>query len=715
MMDYMLELKEISKIYKKDKKKITALDNINFKFNNNGFYFINGKSGSGKSTLLNLIAKLEKPTTGEIKYSQNINISVVFQNDNLIGNFTVFDNLNLVSDDVNKINELLIKFQIADKRDIKVKYLSGGEQQRVAIIRSIIKDSNVLLFDEATANLDEEVSIQILDLIKEISNDRLVIFISHNYNLLSKYADVIIKLNKGKIVDVINNNDLSNDIDVINYKNNKSFSFKLILKYSLDLLLSRKVINIISIIILTFMLSALTVTLQFALYDDTKTILDSLENTNYIYLPIESVNQERTVLKGNVLASQAENEKVLPYLEVNSNDFYHNIYINDDIKEEIKGDSNKLVISSFLANYYFGDEEPIGKKISFNILNSSFTTSQIDLEVSGVFEVDYDKNMISDIENVNKNDISLKYGISYANVNYLTELIFNNGINLNGNVLLYDFGSNIKNYLLTKTTIYKDNNSILKNYNDVIIDSSYPTLSNILEITDLNQYPDYKFYNDSINLYDLTKEFKIVEEKDNINGFIVSDKLYNDIVSNYLYNLVSGLVISNNNINASRINLLKENSVTFNVEEYLLVYHFGNNLINSFGASVLTITFVLLIITICFNLYSTLNIYSKKEKEILILKSLNISRIKIIVPFLIMNLFIFILSFIISIPISNAILDSLANLMLNNIDYRIDLLYLNFNILMITIGIGLIFIILAIIMPFIKIMKKEINLGIKNA
>ena len=714
-MDYMLELKEISKIYKKDKKKITALDNINFKFNNNGFYFINGKSGSGKSTLLNLIAKLEKPTTGEIKYSQNINISVVFQNDNLIGNFTVFDNLNLVSDDVNKINELLIKFQIADKRDIKVKYLSGGEQQRVAIIRSIIKDSNVLLFDEATANLDEEVSIQILDLIKEISNDRLVIFISHNYNLLSKYADVIIKLNKGKIVDVINNNDLSNDIDVINYKNNKSFSFKLILKYSLDLLLSRKVINIISIIILTFMLSALTVTLQFALYDDTKTILDSLENTNYIYLPIESVNQERTVLKGNVLASQAENEKVLPYLEVNSNDFYHNIYINDDIKEEIKGDSNKLVISSFLANYYFGDEEPIGKKISFNILNSSFTTSQIDLEVSGVFEVDYDKNMISDIENVNKNDISLKYGISYANVNYLTELIFNNGINLNGNVLLYDFGSNIKNYLLTKTTIYKDNNSILKNYNDVIIDSSYPTLSNILEITDLNQYPDYKFYNDSINLYDLTKEFKIVEEKDNINGFIVSDKLYNDIVSNYLYNLVSGLVISNNNINASRINLLKENSVTFNVEEYLLVYHFGNNLINSFGASVLTITFVLLIITICFNLYSTLNIYSKKEKEILILKSLNISRIKIIVPFLIMNLFIFILSFIISIPISNAILDSLANLMLNNIDYRIDLLYLNFNILMITIGIGLIFIILAIIMPFIKIMKKEINLGIKNA
>ena len=711
----MLELKEISKIYKKDKKKITALDNINFKFNNNGFYFINGKSGSGKSTLLNLIAKLEKPTTGEIKYSQNINISVVFQNDNLIGNFTVFDNLNLVSDDVNKINELLIKFQIADKRDIKVKYLSGGEQQRVAIIRSIIKDSNVLLFDEATANLDEEVSIQILDLIKEISNDRLVVFISHNYNLLSKYADVIIKLDKGKIVDVINNNDLSNDIDVINYKNNKSFSFKLILKYSLDLLLSRKVINIISIIILTFMLSALTVTLQFALYDDTKTILDSLENTNYIYLPIESVNQERTVLKGNVLASQAENEKVLPYLEVNSNDFYHNIYINDDIKEEIKGDSNKLVISSFLANYYFGDEEPIGKKISFNILNSSFTTSHIDLEVSGVFEVDYDKNMISDIENVNKNDISLKYGISYANVNYLTELIFNNGINLNGNVLLYDFGSNIKNYLLTKTTIYKDNNSILKNYNDVIIDSSYPTLSNILEITDLNQYPDYKFYNDSINLYDLTKEFKIVEEKDNINGFIVSDKLYNDIVSNYLYNLVSGLVISNNNINASRINLLKENSVTFNVEEYLLVYHFGNNLINSFGASVLTITFVLLIITICFNLYSTLNIYSKKEKEILILKSLNISRIKIIVPFLIMNLFIFILSFIISIPISNAILDSLANLMLNNIDYRIDLLYLNFNILMITIGIGLIFIILAIIMPFIKIMKKEINLGIKNA
>lgn len=716
----MIELTNISKVYN---KKIVALNNINFEFSNNGFYFISGKSGSGKSTLLNIIAKLEKATTGEIKYLANVNIGMVFQSDNLINDFTVLENLVLVSDDINKINELLIRFNMTDKKDIKAKYLSGGEKQRIAIIRNIISGCNVLLFDEATANLDEDIAIEILDLIKDLAKEKLIIFVSHNYSLLSKYADVIIELEKGKIVNVNNIAELKNNTNDFKVVERKVFNIKLILKYSLKLLMSKKITNILYIIVLTIMLTAISIAAQFVFYNDTSTIIKDLDNNNYIYLPVKSTNSERNILKGNDLANNINVvRKSIPYIEVYNNSISHFIYIVDGPNVDINGTKDKLVISSFLAKYYFDNEDPIGKKIKVSLSNTASIMGEVELEVSGTFEVSFTDDFLNnsklenDFLNNNYNDINLYYGTSYANKNYLNEILFSNGIKVGGNFILGDLGLSLHDYLSSGINIYKDSkfNLSLNNYNDVIVGSQYDYLLNSkVDIKDLKSYPNYNNYNDYLNFYDLTNEINIVDTKDDINGIIVSSALYNDIINDYFNYLISGIAIYNDNLSATAINELKANNITFNIDKYLIVYHFTDNITNSFGTSIIGITLILLILTISFILFSSLNLYSKKEKEILILKSLNISKIRIITPFLIMNGVIYIISFVISIPCAHFILSYLNDFLLHSDIFT--LLYLKVSVLIVSFIIGLIFILIAVITPFIRIMKKEINIGLKSA
>ena len=717
----MIELTNISKVYN---KKIVALNNINFEFSNNGFYFISGKSGSGKSTLLNIIAKLEKATTGEIKYLANVNIGMVFQSDNLINDFTVLENLVLVSDDINKINELLIRFNMTDKKDIKAKYLSGGEKQRIAIIRNIISGCNVLLFDEATANLDEDIAIEILDLIKDLAKEKLIIFVSHNYSLLSKYADVIIELEKGKIVNVNNIAESKNNTNDFKVVERKVFNIKLILKYSLKLLMSKKITNILYIIVLTIMLTAISIAAQFVFYNDTSTIIKDLDNNNYIYLPVKSTNSERNILKGNDLANNINVvRKSIPYIEVYNNSISHFIYIVDDPNVDINGTKDKLVISSFLAKYYFDNEDPIGKKIKVSLSNTASIMGEVELEVSGTFEVNFTEDdflnnskLENDFLNNNYNDINLYYGTSYANKNYLNEILFSNGIKVGGNFILGDLGLSLHDYLSSGINIYKDSkfNLSLNNYNDVIVGSQYNYLLNSkVDIKDLKSYPNYNNYNDYLNFYDLTNEINIVDTKDDINGIIVSSALYNDIINNYFNYLISGIAIYNDNLSATAINELKANNITFNIDKYLIVYHFTDNITNSFGTSIIGITLILLILTISFILFSSLNLYSKKEKEILILKALNTSKIRIITPFLIMNGLIYIISFVISIPCAHFILRYLNDFLLHSDIFT--LLYLKVSVLIVSFIIGLIFILIAVITPFIRIMKKEINIGLKSA
>lgn len=218
----MFNIKDLSKIYNsKNKEEVKALDNINLSFDNQGLVFILGPSGCGKTTLLNLLGGIDIPTSGIIELNgnkisnteegldiyRNLYIGFVFQDFNLIDNMSIFDNLSLVCFDIpederrEKISCYLNKVGLKGYEKRYPKELSGGQIQRVAIARALLKDSLVLLADEPTGNLNHAMSIGIFDLFKEISKEKLVIVVSHNEELANNYADRIIKLRDGNIIE----------------------------------------------------------------------------------------------------------------------------------------------------------------------------------------------------------------------------------------------------------------------------------------------------------------------------------------------------------------------------------------------------------------------------------------------------------------------------------------------------------------------------------
>ena len=219
----MLELKNITKTYITDSFKQTALDNVSINFRKNEFASILGPSGSGKTTFLNIIGGLDHYDTGNLiinetstkKYTdrdwdtfRNHRIGFVFQNYNLINHQTVLSNVELaltlsgVSKKLRrgKAKKALKQVDLEKHINKKPSQLSGGQMQRVAIARALVNDPDILLADEPTGALDSETSIQIMNILKDIAKNKLVIMVTHNAELANSYSTRIIKLKDGKII-----------------------------------------------------------------------------------------------------------------------------------------------------------------------------------------------------------------------------------------------------------------------------------------------------------------------------------------------------------------------------------------------------------------------------------------------------------------------------------------------------------------------------------
>ena len=219
----MLELKNITKTYITDSFKQTALDNVSINFRKNEFASILGPSGSGKTSFLNIIGGLDHYDTGNLiinetstkKYTdrdwdtfRNHRIGFVFQNYNLINHQTVLSNVELaltlsgVSKKLRrgKAKKALKQVDLEKHINKKPSQLSGGQMQRVAIARALVNDPDILLADEPTGALDSETSIQIMNILKDIAKNKLVIMVTHNAELANSYSTRIIKLKDGKII-----------------------------------------------------------------------------------------------------------------------------------------------------------------------------------------------------------------------------------------------------------------------------------------------------------------------------------------------------------------------------------------------------------------------------------------------------------------------------------------------------------------------------------
>ena len=263
----MLELKKVTKTYEVAGLKQKALDKVDIAFRNNEFVSILGQSGSGKTTMLNIIGGLDQYTSGDLiingvstkKYTdrdwdtyRNHRVGFVFQSYNLIPHQTALQNVELAltlsgigkEERRKRAKAVLKKVGLEKHINKKPSQMSGGQMQRIAIARALINDPDILLADEPTGALDSETSVQVMELLKQIAEDKLVIMVTHNPDLAYEYSTRIVKLLDGEIIDDSDPyiEEKEKEDEVVSKKKNKktSMNFLTALSLSLNNLMTKK-------------------------------------------------------------------------------------------------------------------------------------------------------------------------------------------------------------------------------------------------------------------------------------------------------------------------------------------------------------------------------------------------------------------------------------------------------------------------------------------
>ena len=411
----MIELKEISKIYRSKKSvDTTALKNVSLTLADKGMVFILGKSGSGKSTLLNLLGGLDKPSSGEIFIQgksmkdfterdldgyRNSFVGFVFQEFNLLEDYNVYENIELAlalqqkEDENHLISQLLTSLDLEGLEKRRINELSGGQKQRVAIARALVKQPKLLLCDEPTGNLDQKSGQEIFNILKEISQQNLVVVVSHDEESARKYADRILTIVDGEI--------LSDTGEQWQSENKGSFTlqdahipFSYIFRMALHNLKLKPFKLVITVLLLIFSLILMNYTLNILFMNADDLAFEAItRNQHYIFEIYKMKYEQATDFYGYTLYSadsQTIDEEDLAYLKTIANTTYHkgyfiydsyqninfsygeadtyytklNVYPNitafieledDTVFEHLMGRSprasNELVISEYLADY----------------------------------------------------------------------------------------------------------------------------------------------------------------------------------------------------------------------------------------------------------------------------------------------------------------------------------------------------------------------------
>ena len=254
----MLQLQHISKVYHTGDQEFHALKDISIRFRENEFVSILGQSGSGKTTLLNIIGGLDQYTSGDLLIQgkstkqfkdrdwdsyRNHTIGFVFQSYNLIGHQTALSNVEIAmtlsgvskAERKKRAIEALERVGLKDHLYKKPSQMSGGQMQRIAIARALVNDPKVVLADEPTGALDSETSVQIMDLLKDIAKERLVIMVTHNPELAQKYSTRIVQVLDGNILSDSNPcepTDETKQVDIQFTKTKMSFITALVLSFN---------------------------------------------------------------------------------------------------------------------------------------------------------------------------------------------------------------------------------------------------------------------------------------------------------------------------------------------------------------------------------------------------------------------------------------------------------------------------------------------------
>ena len=342
----MLEIKNITKVYKTGTFIQRALDDVTINFRDNEFVSILGPSGSGKTTLLNIIGGLDQYTSGDLKINdistkkykdkdwdryRNHKVGFIFQNYNLITHQNILSNveLALTLSGISKKNrrkraiEALEKVGLKDHINKKPNQLSGGQMQRVAIARALVNNPSIILADEPTGALDTKTSEQIMNLLSEIAKDKLVIMVTHNPDLAEAYSTRIVRVKDGKVTDDSNPYDGS-----LRYKDKAkekktNMSFFTALMLSLNNLMTKKGRTILTAF--AGSIGIIGISLILSLSNGVQTYIDNVQEDTLTSYPL-TIERE-SVDFTNMVAIMEENNNVKKHKKdaIYSNDIMHDM------------------------------------------------------------------------------------------------------------------------------------------------------------------------------------------------------------------------------------------------------------------------------------------------------------------------------------------------------------------------------------------------------
>lgn len=504
----MLELINVTKIYSSKK----VLDGINLCFRDNGLYAIVGKSGSGKSTLLNILSGLIKPNEGKIlingqdyaNLSENQRdelrrqyFGIVFQEGNLIDNLSVKDNLKLCLDkkDYFKIDEQLQKLNLKDIGDNLVNTLSGGEKQRVSLARAIIKNVHIILADEVTGNLDDNNGQKVMDMLKEISKDKLVILVTHNTKFAAAYADAIIELKDGKVVNQINNdynqkNNISKTVFLKTPKGNLGF----ILKKHLSLPWFK---NIRQMSLMVLSLAAYITILSFLFTLPINSYSKFLVQAHYKSLPITNdyggyVDKNIYYSLSKSIRSKAKKFIMLDY-SIGEKDQDESIF-TDTIKNAIIIDNSNLLDREIIITDYIADS-----MVYFGFLNVTDSMQLIGKEID-IFDETFSIKQILKTDYLNQKDYIQDFDFYYSSI-YINQSdyeTFLDSLDAELKVAFFDYSSskNIQSFIgnvffLEDQGLIQNQAKISKKLYDEVIKSNKNYFSNnLINVTISKVYPE---------------------------------------------------------------------------------------------------------------------------------------------------------------------------------------------------------------------------------
>ena len=423
----MLELKNISKSYTTGNFTQQALKNINLKFRKNEFVAILGPSGSGKTTLLNIIGGLDRYDDGDLiingkstkkfksrdwdSYRNNC-IGFVFQNYNLITHISILENIEMgmtlsgksAKKRKKKALEVLEKVGLKDHAHKKPNQLSGGQMQRVAIARALANNPDIILADEPTGALDSKTSIQIMDLIKEIAKDKLVIMVTHNSELADNYANRIVKFKDGELIS--DSNPIKEDEKEEHlYKIKKtSMNFITALKLSFNNIITKKGRTLITAFASSIGIIGIALILSLSNGFDIQ--IDKFETETLSSLPIIISKESVNITEDTIISMQenSNNEGAYPEEEfvytkdsiintlVHENEFTDEYldYVNNIDESKVAGISYTRVTALNILGIVNGKKTVIPTSLSSGQSYFFALPEKLNPNTDGVVEKNYD-------------------------------------------------------------------------------------------------------------------------------------------------------------------------------------------------------------------------------------------------------------------------------------------------------------------------------------